>query len=179
MGVTESGGEPAVPSTSLERPRDQPVPALIFLGSDPTDEDPIEKEKVQMRLIQRVVVLIAVALGALVWSVAPAHADGGAYTSDGNGSVWFDSYGEHFTVNDWAPDGYGVVGELAKTVCGGPEGSHCWRQRVGSTYNTNGYHGAPAHENFSIAEGTTVHYRACLYDGDDWIGCGDWKVDEA
>ncbi|SDT44680.1 hypothetical protein SAMN04489812_5895 [Microlunatus soli] len=64
-------------------------------------------------MMRRIVMLAIAAAAALTMTTTPAQADGGADTAGKNaGTVWFQSYGEHFTVNDWTADGKGVRGVI-------------------------------------------------------------------
>lgn len=104
-----------------------------------------------------------------------ASASGGACNPGCTAYAEFASYGEHFTIHDYAADGHAVVGELDTY-----ESGIGW---VIDSYliDRNGYAGAPVTENLSIAEGKSVRYRACLYkDVSPWdYSCSSWRNDTA
>jgi hypothetical protein len=114
------------------------------------------------------------ATGVLV-DAPMASASGAACNPGCTAYAEFDSYGEHFTIHDYSADGHPVVGELDTY-----ESGIGW---VIDSYliDRNGYAGAPRSENLSIAEGTKVRYRACLYkDTSPWdYSCSSWRSDTA
>lgn len=133
-------------------------------------------------MFRRIALLAGASIAALAISIAPAHADGGADTKGANdGTVWFESYGEHFYVNDWSPDGHAVVGEM--NYRGYSENGHLVWKTVKNTpvYNFKGYYADGVEANLSISEGAYLRYRACLVDPDDGSHdrCGSWTYDHA
>jgi len=125
-------------------------------------------------------VLAGAVFAVLAISIAPANATGGVYTTNGHGSVWFDSYGEHFTVNDWSADGDGVRGYLQELRRGPGGQDNYYPEKTLS--NTNGLDGAATHSNRDIPEGRAVRYRVCLIDSAHDTSphhCSGWKYDEA
>ena len=103
-------------------------------------------------------VLAASALGATFAGVsAPAaHADGGATTTDGHGSAWFQSYGDKLWVHDWSPDGHGVH-------------AYIWNSSetkvVRDLYNGKGFHAKPAYANYNLPEHHKYKLEVCIVDG--------------
>ncbi|WP_446665722.1 hypothetical protein [Flexivirga sp. B27] len=103
-------------------------------------------------------VLAASALGATLAGVsAPAaRANGGVKTTHGQGTAWFESYGDKLWVNDWAADGHGV---------------HAWvwssdgTEIVRDLYNSNGFHGSAAFANWNLPENHKYTLEVCLVDG--------------
>lgn len=131
-------------------------------------------------MFRRIALLAGAVFAMLAISMTPAHATGGAYTSNGHGSVYFDSYGEHLTVNDWNADGDGVRGYLEELRRGPGGQDHYYKEKT--LNNTNGLKGAATHSNRNIPNGTTVRYRACLIDSahdKTPHHCGGWKYDKA
>lgn len=108
-------------------------------------------------------VLAASALGAALAGVsAPAaHADGGVKTTHGQGSAWFQSYGDKLWVNDWAADHHGV---------------HAWiwnskgTSIVRDLYNGNGLHGKAAFADYNLPEHHTYKLEVCRVDGKYDVG---------
>ena len=127
-------------------------------------------------MFRRIALLAGAVFAALAISIAPAHADGGVSTTNGAGSVWFEDYGEHVTVNDWRADGHGVkawIYELRR----GPGGQDHY-YFFDSVYNGKGYHAGPAYKNLAdIDEGTWVQLRVCLVDGSSDKTPSKCKVD--
>lgn len=96
------------------------------------------------------------ALAATVITAGPAAADGGVCNPGCAAHVEFQSYGEIFTVHDYADDGIGTVGEIEWVD---PASGVIFGSVV---MNHNGYYGSPRVQNLDIPEGTRVKYRACL-----------------
>jgi hypothetical protein len=120
---------------------------------------------------------VLIGAGALAAST-PASADG-AVCSHNDGcaaEATFQSYGEHFTVHDYAPDGHSAVG-LLEYWNGSTNSPYSW------VWNSNGYSGSPVTVNYSIPEGRKVRYEACIGDSDAGTGtitdCSDWRYDTA
>lgn len=129
-------------------------------------------------MFRRIALLAIAALAALTVTATPAHADGGADTTgDNDGTVWFQSYGEHFTVNDWSADGHGVRGRIEVFGRDPETGQRAWLA-YDTVYNGNGLDGAAEHRNYSITDSTPVRFDVCLVDGsDDTTGerCSGWE----
>lgn len=112
--------------------------------------------------IRRIALLSGAAFAALAMAItaAPvAHADGGTSTTNGNGSAWFESYGDHLTVNDWAPDGHGVRARIYPYDSGRPG------EPVRDAYNGKGYHASALHKNYNLPEDRKYTLEVCLVDG--------------
>lgn len=114
-------------------------------------------------MFRRIAVLLGAVFAVLAISMTPAHADGGTETTNGAGSVWFESYGEHVTVNDWRADGHGVKAWIYELRRG--QGGQDTYHLVDSVYNGKGYHAGPQHANLSITDGHSVKLKVCLVDG--------------
>src|SRR5512147_2761831 len=117
---------------------------------------------------------ITLAVSAGLGTAGQASADGSVCASTCAAAVNFQSYGEHFTVHDYAADGHSAVG-LLEYWSGGAWHAYPY------VWNTNGLSGNPVTVNYSIAEGTPVAYLACL--GESGTGsifdCGAWHYDTA
>lgn len=119
-------------------------------------------------------------LAALAITVPPAHASGGAYTTNHHGSVWFESYGEIFTVNDWNADGDGVRGQIEELRQG--QGGQERYYPVATVYNGEGFHGPAVTKNLELPEGHHVRYKVCLMDSKNDTTphhCSTWHYDKA
>lgn len=133
-------------------------------------------------MIKRIGILLALVFAATAFSITPAHATGGAGVSGPDaGTVWFESYGEHFYVNDWDPDGYGVRGYLDVKVCEVVDDiAKCHYEREKTLDNKKGYYADAAHSNRSIRENRPIRYKACLINkSGDTFRCGSWNYDRA
>lgn len=133
-------------------------------------------------MIRRIAMLATAAAAALSMTMTPAHADGGADTAGKNaGTVWFQSYGEHFTVNDWTADGHGVLGVIEVFTRNPETGYREWME-LDTVFNGNGLHGAAEHRNYDLNENQPVRYMVCLVDSKNDSTperCSDWEGDLA
>ncbi|MFI6409181.1 hypothetical protein [Streptomyces sp. NPDC050548] len=100
-------------------------------------------------------------------SAARANAETVAWDKyvDSAGSMYFESYGDHFGVCDNKADGAGVIGYW-KVGASGTEHS---------IYDGNGF-GNCAYEDHNVSETSTVYIQVCLRDDGDVkeATCGDW-----
>jgi hypothetical protein len=110
--------------------------------------------------------------GLLLYAASPAAAAraysdtvaSGSYV-DSAGSMYFESYGDHFGVCDNKADGAGAIGYW-KVGASGTEHS---------IYDGNGF-GTCAYEDHNVSETSTVYIQVCLRDDGDVkeATCGDW-----
>ena len=110
-------------------------------------------------MLRRIACVTGAAIASLaLLGVPTAQADDGVETTDGAGSAWFQSYGEHLTVNDWAADGHGVrvrIQEITED-----------NAIVDISYNTDGYDAPAKHFNLSLPDGMLYDMEVCLVDRD-------------
>ena len=113
-----------------------------------------------------------VAAGAFV-DAPMASASGAACNPGCSAYAEFESYGEHFTLHDYAPDGHAVAGYLQAYTASDWYG-------IWYVENHNGYDGSPVHKDVSIPEGMAVRYQACLLNSKgETYSCSSWRYDKA
>jgi len=125
--------------------------------------------------MKRLLTLSGLTAAAMTMAAAPmAFASGSVGNPTGGSAVQFESYGEHFTVYDTAPDGHSAVGDLYWR-----DGQGNWNH-YDTLWNSKGS-ATSATRNYNLPEDLTIAYRACI--GEAGTGqvfkCGDWYVDKA
>lgn len=111
--------------------------------------------------------------GLLLYAASPASAQRAEAVTDETadyvyqaGSMYFESYGDHFGVCDNKADGAGAIGY--------------WKVGSGGTqhpiYDGNGA-GNCVYEDHNVSETSTVYIRVCLWDNGvvQTATCGDWE----
>jgi hypothetical protein len=124
------------------------------------------------RFLRLAAVSGSLAVAMVIVSPSVASASGSICAESCAAQVDFQSYGEVFTVHDYAEDGHGTYGAIQVYKDG------YWHDKA-VVYNRNGYAGPPEVRNLDIVDGRSVRYIACFLENGVPVRCGYWKNDQA